>query len=73
MSQLSDIRADDPAAWDVALALAKWASGTISTWIPALRRLSRTAVKYPESSAATKFICITLVWVSFNNLTELIA
>jgi len=51
-SIVSDAWHADPVEDDRALALAKWAPGTVEVWIPLLRALSKTATKFPELSRA---------------------
>ena len=47
-SRLLDAKADDPVTSDQALAIGRWAPGTVDTWAGLLRGLSVTATKYPE-------------------------
>ena len=47
-SRLLDVRAEDTVISDQALAIGKWAPGTVDTWAGLLRGLSVTATKYPQ-------------------------
>ena len=47
-SRLLDARTDDLVISDQALAIGRWAPGTVDTWVGLLRGLSDTATKYLE-------------------------